>query len=161
LRLRLRHYLHDVYNHTPHESLRQQTPAQRFASDPRPLSFPDDRAWLDGCFVTTLKRTVSKDNIIPFGAEHYEVPVGPAGERLTIQRHLLAGDALFVLHEGRQVQIHPVDLVANAHARRARPHSPESTPVVPPKTAATLAFEADFPPLVGPDGGYPEGDDRD
>ena len=161
LRLRLRHYLHDVYNHTPHESLGQQTPAQRFASDPRPLSFPEDRAWLDGCFVTTLERTVSKDNVIPFGAEHYEVPVGHAGERLTIQRHLLAGDALFVLHEGRQVQIHPVDLVANAHARRARPRSPESTPVVPPKTAAALAFEADFPPLVGPDGGYPEGDDRD
>lgn len=162
LRLRLRHYLHEVYNHTPHESLDGQTPAQRFAADVRPLIFPQDRAWLDACFVTSLVRSVSKDNVIPFGAQDYEVPVGHAGQRLTLQRHILAGDALFVLHQGRQVQIHPVDLVANAHARRARPREPESTaPAAPPKTAASLAFQGDFPPLVGPDGGYPEGDDRD
>ena len=160
LRLRLQHYLHEVYNHTPHEGLLGQTPAARFASDLRPLSFPADRAWLDRCFVTTLVRTVSKDNVIPYKGEDYEVPRGHAGEHLPISRHLLEGDALFVRHEGREVQLHPVDLLANAHARRARPHRGEPTPqTAPPKTAATLAFEAAFSPLVGPDGGYPEGED--
>lgn len=160
LRLRLGHYLHEVYNHTPHEGLHGQTPAARFASDLRPLSFPADRAWLDRCFVTTFERTVSKDNVIPYKGEDYEVPRGHAGEHLTIHRHLLAGNALTVLHEGREVRLHPVDLLANAHARRARPHRSEPTPqATPPKTAATLAFEADFKPLVGPDGGYPEGED--
>lgn len=158
--LRLRHYLHEIYNHTPHEGLDRQTPAERFGADLRPLSFPADRAWLDRCFVTTLERTVSKDNVIPYEGQDYEVPRGHAGERLTISRHLLEGDALFVLHEGREVRLHPVDLLANAHARRARPHRTETTPqAAPQKTAAALAFEAAFSPLVGPDGGYPEGED--
>ena len=88
------------------------------------------------------------------------MPRGHAGERLTISRHLLEGDALFVRHEGREVRLHPVDLLANAHARRARPHRTEPTPqAAPQKTAAALAFEAAFSPLVGPDGGYPEGED--
>jgi len=160
LRLRLRHYLHEVYNHTPHEGLEGQTPAARFASDLRPLSFPADRAWLDRCFVTTLERTVSKDNVIPYAGEDYEVPRGHAGERITISRRLLEGDALSVLHEGKEVRLHPVDLLANAQARRARPHRTETTPqAAPQKTAATLAFEAAFSPLVGPDGGYSEGED--
>lgn len=163
LRLRLRHYLHEIYNHTPHEGLAGQTPAQRFASDPRPLNFPADRAWLDACFVTTLERTVSKDNVISYQGQIYEVPRGHARQRLTIHRHLLQDDALFVFHEGREVRLHTVDLAANAHTRRARPHKtkavPQDTP--PSKTAATLAFEGAFSPLVGSDGGYPEGDDHD
>lgn len=161
LRLRLRHYLHEVYNHTPHEGLDLETPAARFARDQRPLTFPQDRAWLDACFVTTMKRRVTKDNTIPYEGEHYELPIGHAGENIDVHRQLLAPGTLSVRHAGRQVRLHPVDLVANAHARRARPRSPQPAAAAPSHTAASLTFDADYPPLVGSDGGYPEGDDRD
>jgi len=50
-----------------------------------------------------------------------------------------------------------VDLAANAKNRRAARKPEDETPVpgdAVPKTAATLAFERDFTPLVGPDGGF-------
>lgn len=160
LRLRLLHYLHSVYARTPHESLDGQTPEQRWNSDPRSLSFPQDQAWLEERFVTSFERPVSKDNVIPYLGTDYEVPRGHAGTQLRIHKNLLRG-TLAVLHEGRLVEIHPVDLVANAYSRRAhavQPAPPVETPIV--QTAAQLAFQAEFAPLVDATGGYPKGDDE-
>jgi transposase InsO family protein len=159
LRLRLLHYLHSVYAKTPHESLDGETPEQRWNSDPRSLSFPQDQAWLDERFVTTFKRSVSKDNVIPYEGTDYEVPRGYGGTEIPIYKNLLHG-TLSVLHEGRLVAIHPVDLVANAYSRRARATQPATleTPIV--QTAAQLAFQAEFAPLVDATGGYPKGDDE-
>ncbi|MCU0691167.1 MAG: hypothetical protein MUF54_07195 [Polyangiaceae bacterium] len=160
LRLRLRHFLFEQYNKTPHESLDQQTPEQRFLCDPRPLQFPQDLAWLASRFVITQTRAVSKDNVVPYDGELYEVPRGHSGTDIDVYRHLLEGNALSVLHEGREVRLHKVDLTANAYARRARPRPPEPQPATAPTTAAERGFQSHFPPLVGEDGGYPEGDDE-
>jgi len=160
LRLRLLHYLHSVYAKTPHESLDGQTPEERWNADPRPLSFPQDQAWLDERFVTTFERPVSKDNVIPWEGTDYEVPRGHAGTQICVYKNLLRG-TLAVHHEERLVAIHPVDLVANAYSRRARPAQPAApveTPIV--QTAAQLAFQAEFAPLVDATGGYPKGDDE-
>jgi len=160
LRLRLLHYLHSVYAKTPHESLDGQTPEERWNSDPRSLSFPQDQAWLDERFVTSFERSVSKDNVIPYEGTDYEVPRGHAGTQIRVDKNLLRG-TLAVLHEGRLVAIHPVDLVANAYSRRARLVQPAAlveTPIV--QTAAQLAFQTEFAPLVDATGGYPKGDDE-
>lgn len=160
LRLRLLHYLHSVYAKTPHESLDGETPEQRWNADPRSLSLPQDQAWLDERFVASFERSVSKDNVIPYEGTDYEVPRGYGGTEIPIYRNLLHG-ALSVLHEGRLVAIHPVDLVANAYSRRARatqPTAPVETPIV--QTAAQLAFQTEFAPLVDATGGYPKGDDE-
>lgn len=160
LTLRLGHWLHKVYNHIPHEGIGGQTPEERWSGDPHPLHFPEDRAWLDDAFVIRCKRTVSKDNVLKHGGQIYEVPRGHAGERIVLSRHILDQDALSILHDGRQVRLHPVDLATNAYARRARPTSlPTSSDTPSPPTAASLAFEADFNPVVDADGGYPKGDD--
>jgi putative transposase len=162
LRARLLHYLHNIYNKTPHEGLEGDTPEQRWNADPRRLCFPHDRAWLDECFVTTFERTVSKDNLIPYKEADYELPRGHAGKEVIIRRSLLRG-SLSVLHEGRLVEIHPVDRVANAYARRARPattNTPQNTTPVVVHTAATLAYQRELAPLVDADGGYPKGDDE-
>jgi putative transposase len=160
LRARLLHFLREVYNKTPHEGLGGDTPEQRWNADPRGLCFPQDRAWLDECFVATFERTVSKHNLIPYQGVDYELPRGHAGREITVHRNLLR-ESLAVLHEGRLVQIHPVDRVANAYARRIQEtttETPESVPIV--HTAASLAYQLEFAPLVDLDGGYSKGDDE-
>lgn len=159
LRLRLLHWIETDYNRTLHEGI-GSTPEAAWLSDTRPLSFPDDDAWLDSRFSVTFERTVTKDNVIPVDSVDYEVPRGHSQTRITVTRMLLEDGALMVPHEGKLVRIHPVDLVANAYSRRARrPEPPRAEP--PVNTAANLAFKADLPPLVDEDGGYPEGDDPD
>lgn len=163
LRLRLRHFLHHDYNKTPHESLDQDTPEQRFLADPRPLEFPKDQTWLTSRFVLTEDRSVSKDNVIPYDGEDYEVPRGHAGTTIPVFRHLLEDNALSVLHEGREVRLHKVDLAGNAYARRGRPGAASQPQelATSPTTAAERAFKADYKPLVSEDGGYPKGEDDD
>ncbi len=110
--------------------------------------------------MTTFERSVSKDNVIPYQGTDYEVPRGHAGTEICVYKNLLRG-TLAVHHEERLVAIHPVDLVANAYSRRARA-APSAAPVEPPivQTAAQLAFQAEFAPLVDATGGYPKGDDE-
>lgn len=160
LALRLSHWLHQIYDHTPHESLAQQPPHERWHTDPRELDFPQDRQWLDAQFLLTLERRVSHDNLVPYDGVDYELPRGYAGQKIEIIRHLLDG-TLSIVHEGRRVVLHPVDRTANAYARRTRKPSAASAsaPSAPPQTAANLAFQADFQPLVDDEGNYSKGED--
>ena len=161
LTLRLSHWLQEVYNHEAHESLGGASPADRFFADHRDLEMPEDPAWLDDCFQTSVERTVSKDNVVRYDGQAYEVPLGHAGTVVRLTRHLLHG-TLFVCHQGRQVQLHPVDLKANAYSRRAHPAQqdvPDRPASIP--TAADMHYLADFAPLVGPDGNFPKGDSDD
>lgn len=120
-----------------------------------------DRQWLDDQFVLTLERRVSPDNLIPYKEVDYELPRGYAGQRIQITRRLLNG-TLSIMHEGRAVVLHPVDTTANAYSRRARKASPPpSPPQRPPQTAAAMAFESDYQPLVDYEGNYPKGENDD
>jgi len=156
LTLRLQHFLDNQYNNWPHESLGKQTPKERWNADERPLRFPESIDELRDKFVVTEARKVSRDHIISHEGTMYEVPRGLSGEWIDVQRQLLTG-ALFILHDGRLVRLHPVDLAANAKTKRAQRKTDNDEPVPGdeiPKTAATLAYEKDFAPLVGPDGGF-------
>ena len=161
LTLRLRHFLFTQYNTWPHESLGLKTPKQCWDSDERALRFPSGVDELREHFVLTEARKVSKDHIIKYGGELYEVPRGLAGEWIDVRRQVLSG-ALFILHDGRLVRLHPLDLAANAKRASAARKPKDDAPVpgdAVPKTAATLAFERDFTPLVGPDGGFNNNND--
>jgi transposase InsO family protein len=158
--LRLSHWLSQVYNHAPHEAL-GQSPHKRWHSDPRPLEFPQDTEWFQDQFLLSYQRRVSNDNLIPYENVDYELPRGYAGQTISVTRHLLDG-ILSIVHEGRRLVLRPADRSANAYARRGRQASPPpSTPAHPPQTAASLAFEADFPPLVDDEGNYLKGEDDD
>ena len=61
LSLRLQHYLREVYNHKPHESLNGLTPYERFRADERPLRMHESDEELRSRFVLHIKRTVSAD----------------------------------------------------------------------------------------------------
>lgn len=165
LTLRLTHWLETLYNHTPHEALGGETPAERFHRDSRALRLPEPD-WLRAQFLLTLTRRVKADNTLPFEGRAYEVPRGHSGEKLTVYRHLLEHDddglqRLSILHRGERVTLHVVDPTHNAYARRARDkHDSPAPPSGPtPKTHADLAYEDDFRPIVEPDGGYRAKDD--
>ncbi len=154
LELRLEHFLDHQYNLRPHESLDQRTPKARWDLDTRALRFPESEQALRDKLVVTEVRKVSKDNVIPVDGVDYEVPRGHAETSINVRRNLLSGE-LFVPHDSHLVQIHPVDLAANAIARRATPGAPrpdddEGTP----RTAASIAFARAHGPVVGPDGGF-------
>ena len=154
LELRLRHWLHQTYNHTRHESLERLTPWQRFATDERPLRFPESLDALRKRFVVHLLRRVSNDHVLSVEGTDYEAPRGLAGSMAAVHRQVLDG-TVRVLFQGRLVKLFPVDLSANAHAQRhgSKPSDdgPAPTPV---KSAADLDFERDFAPVVDPDGGF-------
>jgi putative transposase len=164
LELRLRHYTDEVYAHRPHESLGGDSPWQRFTGDPKRLRFPEDKRALARQFEIWLERRVSTDHVVSVNGVAYEVPRGHAGRKVDLRRRLIDG-GIGLLHEGEVIELHPVDLASNARARRARPErrrrsDADGTQSVPPKTAADLAFEHDFGPVVSGDGGllFPDSD---
>jgi hypothetical protein len=154
LTLRLSHYLHEVYNQTPHESLASKTPADRFNADSKPLHFHDSERDLQSRFVLHVERRVSKDHVVSLDGVQYEVPRGHAGERVVLHRRLL-DDAIAMLHHGKLVDLHVVDLARNARDRRARiDQEISSDDQQLPHSAADLAFLRAMGPVVDSDGGF-------
>lgn len=151
LELRLNHFLTHQYNQRPHEAIGNQTPHARWHADTRALRFPESSVTLRASFVVTESRKVSNDNVIHHESTAYEMPRGHAGTSVVVYRHVLDA-TLSVLHEGEMVRLHPVDLAANAIARRGIPAVPPE-PATPPVTAAQIAFARDYAPLVDADGG--------
>ncbi len=153
LELRLRHYADQVYARRAHESLGGDTPEHRFSSDPRPLRWPHDQQQLQAMFEVWIDRRVSNDHVVSIDSIDYELPRGYAGRIVTLRRKLLQGTIGF-LHEGRVIDLRPVDPAANARAPRARDKPPDEPQPMPPITAAELSFRRDFGPVVDPDGGF-------
>ena len=154
LTLRLQHYLDTQYNVRPHESLGKQTPYERFYADAKDLRFPQDDETLRRQFELTLERRVLPDNVVSIDSVGYEVPRGHVGEKVLLYKHVLDGNRIFVLHEGKRVELRPVDLEANARARRAKPQAQDDTQPVPSPSAADMAFQRDYGPVVDADGGF-------
>jgi len=103
---------------------------------------------------------VSTDHVIKMDGRLWEAPRGLGDSWVEVIRHVLDG-RLWVLHEGRRVELAELEPYANATARRAaaadRPVASEGVPT----TAADLAFAQDFRPLVDSEGGFPEPHDED
>jgi transposase InsO family protein len=155
LTLRLAHFL-DRYNDTPHETLGGDTPRQRWEAG-RPLRLPADEAELYRRFVVHERRKVSADHVLKIGGKLWEAPRGLGRSWAQLTRHVLDG-RLWVLWEGRRIELAELDPHANATDRRGTPPHPLPSEGVP-TTAATLAFGHDLRPLVGPDGGFRDPDE--
>lgn len=159
LTLRLRHFL-EGYNDTPHETLQGDTPRQRWEAG-RPLRFPHDEADLYRRFVVRHARKVSSDHVLKEDGRLWEVPRGLGGTWVEVVRHALDG-RLWVLHEGRRVELAELDAHHNATDRRGyapndRPLSGEGVPT----TAASLAFGREVLPVLDPDGGFSDNEDNE
>jgi len=155
LELRLNHYFDYQYNLRPHESLAGQSPQARWDADERPLQWPESEAVLRERFVLPEQRKVSGDHIVKCDGLPYEVPRGHADTWVVVRRNVLDG-VVTLQHEGKLVRLHPVDLAANAVARRTQGKPDPEPPECPPVTAAALAYQRDHAPVVTPDGGCPD-----
>jgi hypothetical protein len=149
LELRIRHYLDTQYNDRAHEGIGKVTPRAKWEDDARALRFPASVEELRSRFFLAEVRKVSPDNVLKMGGALYEVPRGHANTSIEVRRHLL-DPRVCILHEGRIVEIHPVNLASNAEARRAAPSAtlPHDEEGPAPMTAASLAFERDFGPVL-------------
>jgi putative transposase len=157
LELRLQHYADTQYNHRPHESLDQESPFDRFLRDGKELHFPESVDALREKFEVYLTRTVSPDNVVSVDSIAYEMPRGHDGKKVVLRRKILDGGRLFFLHEGRLVELHPVDLEENARARRGKGNRETEEVEHPlPPSAADIAYQRDFGSVVNPDGGCPD-----
>ena len=67
-----------------------------------------------------------------------------------------------IIHHGRRVILHPVDPVRNAYSKRGARSidSPKPSPPVP-TTAAEMAFDSSFKPLVDDEGNFPDSKESD
>jgi putative transposase len=153
LEIRLNHYIKEIYNKRPHESLKKETPYNRFFSDTRPFTKIIDQNIYEKSFVISESRRVSKDNIVSISSMKYEIPTGHALTYITIYRHTLE-DRITMFHEGKLVDIKPVDLASNAHHQRAKLNSDDSSNIQLPSSAAELLFKKDFSPIVDTDGNF-------
>jgi len=118
------------------------------------LRFPEDQAQLYRRFVVREQRKVSSDHVIKIDGRLWEAPRGLGDSWAQVTRHVLDG-RLWVLHEGRMVELAELD--PHANATQPRGSAAEGQPLASegvPRTAATLAFDRDLRPLVGPDGGF-------
>ena len=153
LELRLSHYLTGQYAHTPHEGLKQETPWSRFHNDERPLRFFESLDKIQQAFILHENRRVSNDNIVSFKSIHYEVPVGHAGELITLRRNILDG-SLSIIHHGQIIFIAPVDLHVNAREKRTKTSEIEEEDKQLPNSSAQIAFNKQMRPIVDAQGGF-------
>jgi transposase InsO family protein len=153
LELRLAHWLRETYNHTPHDSLENKTPWARFSIDEKALRFPENLTKLREKFLVQLRRKVSNDHVVSIDGVGFETPRGLAGSWIITYRQVLDG-TVHVLHEGRLVKLHPVDLATNARTRRNERIPAEEVVAPLPKSAADLAFERDFSPITDASGNF-------
>jgi len=153
LERRIEHWASEQYNHTPHEALALDSPANRFHGDSRPLVMPASQAMLDEAFVTSFPRRVTNHNCVSVDGVLWELPLGHRRERLEVFRNMISGQ-LLVLHNGVRTALKPVDLVSNAYDKS--PSQPPAEPVdsAPRPTAADSAWARDHPPLTDDDGNY-------
>jgi transposase InsO family protein len=159
--LRLRHDLLEVYNHLPHEGLSLCSPYQCWGESARPLRPAPSHPWLESRFTLTERRRVTNDHVISYEGTHYEVPRGHAGHRIRIYRRILEDNALYIRHQDRFVQLHPVDLYGNATSPRSKRIRPEEPPTSICKTSSTLAFEQTYGTVLDSDGGFTDPDEKE
>ncbi len=161
LTLRLDHYRTRLYNPRGHEGLKGESPAARFLRDSKPLDLRPT-AWIEERFGVFEEKLVSAHHLVKFAPEEYEVPTGLAGSWVTIERRVLEDNRLLLNHDGRLIELHPVDRVANAHSKRSKRPKPEEIESLPrPRTAASRALARDLGSLLDEDGGFSVPDHED
>ena len=107
---------------------------------------------------------VSNDHVIKADGRLWEAPPRSAASWVEVARHVLDG-RLWVLHQGRMIELAEVDPHANATAPRGSGSAPQPPTAEdgeePPATAAGIAYANDLRPLVDPEGGFAEQPDQE
>jgi putative transposase len=151
LELRCNHYVEHCYNREKHEAI-GMAPLEKWQADSRVLKFPESMDALESIFIIERRRKVSRDNIVQVAGKSLEMPLGYAGRLVSVFENTISGEVTY-LHNGETMRLHVVDLEANAHAKRG-PMKGDQDERRNAKTnsAARIAFEQMYPPVVDSDG---------
>ena len=145
LNRRLAAWIEGEYHHAPHCGLNGETPLDRLAQTSGSVRYAGPDIDLGRIFSYRFTRRVSRARTVNLHGRQYETVAGLAGQKVTL---LVEPEApperpLTVLHEdGESSQATPLDLQANARARRSRPPA-EGRPETPAQPA-TRAQPADY-----------------
>lgn len=153
IELRLKHYIEEIYNKSPHSSLKKRTPYEAFNDSNYPLTFPENIESLKQMFVLEEKRKVSKDNIISVKGESIELPTGYAGRTVTIFRYIMSNE-IYIFHNGSKIHLHKLDPTFNALNKRR--HQQTKSYPTDVKLASEISYEQQMAPMVDNNGNFYE-----
>jgi putative transposase len=125
INVRLWAFLDQHYHQAPHAGLLGRTPASAFAAGERPADDLDE-ARLRQALTVTERRRVRRDTTISIDGVAWELDQGYlAGRIVTVVRCLADVDVSpWVEHEGKRLELHPVDPAKNARTKR-KPRHPD------------------------------------
>ncbi len=145
LNVRLGAFLDEHYHRAPHAALMGKTPADVFASAPRPTDAFDEKRLIDALTIRARRR-VRRDNTLAMEGQDWETSLHfLAGRLVTVARSLAEPDAPpWIEHEGKRFVLAPVDPIRNARRTRSvsnldTPH-PARVPFDPPSALLDRAL---------------------
>jgi putative transposase len=138
-------WLEQVYHRRPHAGLNGRLPIDRWREDlmhVRPLTtFVAHK--IDDIFCHRFDRTVRKDGTISWEGMRFEVPYEQVGEKVTLVVEPHTKTAIKIESEfGDDLgAVTLLDLKANLHRKRQRPHSAPARSVKQGENAVDLAYQ--------------------
>lgn len=138
--VRLWAFLDQHYHQTPHAGLLGRSPASVWQACERPADDLDEQR-LRAALTVTERRRVRRDTTVSIDGVDWQLDQGYlAGRIVTVGRCLADADLPpWVEHEGKRLDLRPVDAVKNARTKRlprrpgAQPPADKTTPFDPPR----------------------------
>lgn len=120
LNRRLWGYVEGEYHHTPHRSLDNETPLDRFAKTGDEVRYVEPGCDLDDLFLCEAKRKVQRDRTISLDGVVYEVDASLVGETVLLRHDpSRKGHPIQVWHDGKHIHdASVVDAYVNCFVRR-------------------------------------------
>jgi len=110
-----------IYNHTPHASLKGRTPQERFFSEPEQIRrIPQEQ--LDKDFLLEIERRVSADSVIVIDQVEYEVDFRFARQRIRLRYSPDLKDIFIVEPDNSLTPIRLLNKQENAQIKREKIH---------------------------------------
>jgi transposase InsO family protein len=141
--VRLLAFLDRHYHLAPHASLMGRSPGAVFTAAKRPADSLDE-AKLKDALTVRERRRVRRDTTVSVLGKDWELDQGfLAGRVVTLAYSILDGTT-WIEHEGRRLELHQVDPVANSRRRRLprRPGQRGGAPSIPFDPAQVLLDKA-------------------
>ncbi len=131
LNARLWAWVEEIYHRRMHGGLQASTPLQRYQQDlVRIRTLGQRAAQLDELFYHRLSRKVRKDATVAYQGRCFEVPYELAGKtlQLVVDPHTQQAISLEDSDGNALGEVVALDVIANSHRRRHRPHAQAARP---------------------------------
>jgi putative transposase len=144
LNRRLHAWVENEYHESPHRSLENQTPLDRWAMSAERVRLPGPNLDLDVLFLFEAKRRVQRDRTVSLNGTLFEVDAALVDHTITLRYDPSAPPArgIEVWHNDRFVaRATPLDAYANCFVRRHRPTQnidPDTPPTAPRHSGLAL-----------------------